>query len=155
MAKDKHAKIPYSGVSMSRIEKVVVCILFVGACIYADVTSRRIKTLEQNTAGLEYLSKDPKVPDGLARQLIWLEKRTKDLEENSVLIQQLQDATGDLQQRMGKCEGTNCGKCCCGKKQSVAARPSCGCCADCDCPKDGCKCGAGKPCGASGCNCVL
>lgn len=33
---------------MSRIEKVIVCILFLAACIFVDATERRIKVLEAN-----------------------------------------------------------------------------------------------------------
>lgn len=101
---------------MSRIENLVLAVLFLGACVYIDVTNRRIRTLESENKGWEI------VADMIGNSAYWAESHVRQLEKDwpSAQIQQLQQNVGNLQQRTGKLEESGC-DCGC-KKTSLIPR---------------------------------
>lgn len=117
------------------IERIVMGVLFLCFCLYADSSNRRVKALEAKCGKCDCLSA---VLPELCREE---ECRKADRDNFQYQIDALKKKCAD------------CGKCSCPAKMKKLYG-ACECCDACACPKDDCKCakGVGK-CRTSACTC--
>lgn len=109
---------------MSKIERVVVSILFVLSVVMADSTLRRAKTLERKWSAIESDNSLGKLALHVQDAFYRLKKLEKHQDAHNL---QAEDAIIDLQQRTGNLEDSKC-SCPAPKPCSCPAASPCTCC---------------------------